>query len=304
MGIPVNDDLREYIKNSELRVVVPGLFHVRMSKDMAKRFDSGSYDKSLAEHARCIKELQNIGIEYPDGAKPIFYLYIVPDDNFVKLLHWPIKNSKSRGAGCPVPAYDTDGFYDAYGSNEYMIVLDGQISVSKHVVLIHEYSHLILDQFKIRAAAGIKEGFAELVPWYILDYEKQLPLHLAAMKSMKKVYTMNNLLNMRGHLVHEVFNQYCSFQPSYMSAYLWMRAVIEQIRMKYSLSKVDAMQKFLEFYRVSGMDRQWFVRDIAENFDMDYDKLLNSTYYQTKVINQIEQENKTNIIVDTKGKEL
>ena len=303
MGFIANNDLKEYIQDSELRVVVPGLFHVRMSKDIAKRFDSGLYDIALAEHKQCINELQNIGVEYPDRKKPIFYLYIVPDNNFVKLLNWPINSSNVKGAGCQVPAYDTDGFDSAFGSNESLLVRDKQRSLSAHIVLIHEYSHLILNQFKVRAV-GLEEGFAELVPWYVLDYEKQLPLHLAAMKSMKRIYTINNLLNMRGRLLHEDFIQYCSFQPSYMSAYLWTRAVVEHIRVKYSLSRIDAIKKFLDFYHNSNMDRQWFVRDVAENFDMDYDKLLNSTEYQTEVINQIEQENKNNIIMNTKDRDL
>jgi len=159
-----------------------------------------------------------------------------------------------------------------------------------HINLIHEYAHLVKTQFCFGAVA-FAEGFAELIPWYVLEYERLVPSHLGVMKSTKEIDTIKDLLNIRTLPVKD-FMQRCSFQPSYISAYLWMRAVVERMRVKYKLSRVAVVQKFLEFYRNSGHDKTWFVMDLAKEIGVDVDKLLGSTEYQVEALKQIEKEQK------------
>lgn len=278
--------LREYISNSEMRVIVDGVFNARMSADIAKKFDSGEYDFAINEQKNCIKELQSLNIKYPANAKPVFYMYIVPDDNFVELLKYPHNNRK--GGGKPVASYDLDGFNSAYGASQNTLTFTKAISIDKHVNNIHEYAHLIQGEFAM-PSQFFCEGFAELVPWYALQYESRVPEHFAMMKSLKKIYSANDLIN-SGNFLDVVENKTCSFQPSYISAYLWSRAVTEQIRKKFNLSREQTIQKLLEFYAFTGRRNQFFVIELAHLIGMDPDKLLNSTEYQMEMLKQIEQE--------------
>ena len=280
------DVLYEYIKKSERRVIIDGVFCARMSPDMAKNFDAGHYDIRIAEHTKCINELNKIQIKYPSNAKPIFYLYIVPDENFAELLRYPYKDRK--GGGKPVSCYDIDGFNTAYGSSQNLLASDKPISMEQHINNIHEYAHLIQHQFGSDAQM-FGEGFAELIPWYVMEYDNKNSLHFAAMRSMDKIYTANELLS-SVKFSDKVPNMTCSFQPSYMSSYLWVRAVVEHIRSKFNLSRVDATQKFLELYRNIKFSGQLLAAGLAKEIGMDVDKLLNSTEYQVAVLKQMAAE--------------
>lgn len=281
------DALREYIERSEKRIVIDGVFNVRMSPELAQKFDAGKYETMIQEHAKCIDELIKINIKYPANAKPIFYLYIVPDENFVELLSYPYK--ERQGGGRPVDSYDLDGFNNAFGSSQNRIEYNGPIPVDEHHVnLIHEYAHLIQGQFGY-GSQMFGEGFAEMIVWYALEYEKLIPSHLDAMKLLKKIYTANELLTSVA-FSDVVSGKTCSFQPSYISSYLWVRAVVEHICKQYNLSKFDAIQKFLELYNYIHFDKQWFIMDLAKEIGMNVEKLLDSTDYQIAELNKIIKE--------------
>ena len=280
-----HDALREYINKSELRIISND-FRVRMSKTIAKSFDSGLYDSVLNEHKKCIRELKSLDIKYPANAKPVFYMYIVPDDRFIELLDFPYKNTK--GGGRPVASYDMDGFNSAYGTSQNLLLDNGKISVTKHINHIHEYAHLIHQQFRV-CPRIFGEGFAELIPWYALEYEKKEPEHFKAMSALDKIYTANELLESVA-FSDKVPEKTCSFQPSYISSYLLSRAIAERIRIKYKLSRKQAIQKLLELYGFTKYGKQWFILELAEILGMNAEKLLNSTEYQIKMLKQIEKE--------------
>ena len=292
------DALYEYIKESEKRVIIDRVFCARMSKEIAEKFDAGQYDVQIAEHKKCINELTKMQIKYPENTKPVFYLYIVPDENFVELLRYPYTDRKCGGR--PVDSYDEDGFNAAYGSSQNLLASDKLVNMNQHVNNIHEYAHLIQGQFGYRDQM-FGEGFAELVPWYVMEYDKKSSLHIAAMRSMDKIYTANELLS-NVKFSDRVQNMTCSFQPSYMSSYLWVRAVVEHIRSKFNLSRVSATQKFLELYHNIKFGKQLFVKELAKEIGMDADKLLNSAEYQIAALKQIEAERVLKD-VNLKGKE-
>ena len=292
-----NDALREYIEKSEKRVIIDGVFNARMSKDIAKSFDAGLYDVKLNDHKKCVNELKTINIKYPENTNPVFYIYIIPDETSVELLRYPYKDHKKIGK--PVNSYDSDGFSLAYGSSQNFLIDNGPISTESHVNLIHEYAHLIYNQFGVGRDRWFAEGFAELVPWYVLEYENRVPKHLVTMKSLDKIYTVNELLD-PVVFSDAIPGERCAYQPSYISAYLAVRAIVEHIRVKYKLSRFEAVQKVLELVYNIKCRQQWFVRDLTQAIDMDMEKLLNSTEYQIATLNQIEHETKKNIIIGTR----
>ena len=280
-----HDALREYIDKSELRIISNN-FRVRMSKKLAKNFDAGLYDVMLEEHKKCIREIKSLNIKYPANAKPVFYMYVVPDEDFIELLDYPYKNRTAGGR--PVASYDLDGFNSAYGTSQNLLLDNGKISVVRRVNRVHEYAHMVQHQFRF-CSQIFSEGLAELVPWYALEYEKKDHEHFRAMSALDKIYTANELLE-SVTFFDKVPDKTCSFQASYMSSYLWSRAVAEHIRIKYKLSRKQAIQKLLELYSFTKYSKQWFILELAEMIGMDAKKLLDSTDYQVKMLKQIEKE--------------
>ena len=47
----------------------------------------------------CLNTINTLKIKYPDNARPILYIYIVPYDNYSKLLKIPSTFDKGKGGG-------------------------------------------------------------------------------------------------------------------------------------------------------------------------------------------------------------
>ncbi len=72
--------MKKYIKNSELRVFNSEI-KVRLSKELAIKYDNGSYNAYLNNMSKCLEMISTLGIKYPANAHPTLYVYIVPDEN-------------------------------------------------------------------------------------------------------------------------------------------------------------------------------------------------------------------------------
>lgn len=103
------DVLREYIKKSELRLF-SNKIKVRLSKGLALKYDQGHYQNYLKNIQKCFDMINTLNIQYPGNAKPILYVYIVPDENYAKLLKIPNYYNTGNSGGKPVTCYDLDGF--------------------------------------------------------------------------------------------------------------------------------------------------------------------------------------------------
>lgn len=79
---------------------------------------------------------------YPANANPIFYVYIVPDNNFQELLNFPL-NRNTKGGGRPVTCFDLDGFSTAYGISNNLLENRGKSSLMTKENNIHEFAHLV-----------------------------------------------------------------------------------------------------------------------------------------------------------------
>lgn len=76
--------MREYIKNSELRIFNDRI-KVRLSKELAIKYDNGCYYIYLNNMYKCFQMIDRLNIKFPGNAHPILYVYIVPDDNYAEL---------------------------------------------------------------------------------------------------------------------------------------------------------------------------------------------------------------------------
>ena len=130
--------MREYIKNSELRVFNHRI-KVRLSKELVIKYDNGCYNNYLNNMDKYFQMIDTLNIHYPSNAHPVFYVYIVPDDNYVELLNFPAKFDKGNGGGKSVQCYDLDGFASAYGISQNM--LENQPSKETNIWRIENEIH-------------------------------------------------------------------------------------------------------------------------------------------------------------------
>ena len=281
--------LRDYLKNSELRIAERNLCF-RMSPEFAQKYDAGVYNLAISEQIGCIHELMTLNLLSNNDKK--FYVYLVPDDRFVDLLVYPYKDRKQGGR--PVQCFDKDGLNIAYGSSQNLFILEKESGQLSHVMDLHEYAHLIQYEFACKHLL-FNEGFAELVPWYLLDYENQIQSHINTVLN-NDIYTAGQILGTPNVFSDVVENRPASFQRSYISSYIFIRSIIEKIQEKRNLNKIDATKLWLKWIQETKKNRGFLVMEFAEKLDLDADKLLNTTEYQKEVLQKMKPTGKINVV--------
>lgn len=287
------DILREYINNSELRNFSKKI-KVRLSKELALKYDNGSYNNYLKNLQKYLDIIDTLDIQYPGNAQPVLYVYIVPDNSYSQLLKIPKIFDKGTGGGKPVSCYDLDGFNLAYGlsQNKLENKPEEETIVSKIENEIHELSHIVHGQFFIKNQT-ICEGFAETLPLYALSFEEIFDEHRNTIIQLteSKILSAQELLNSEKNGTYGVEdvlpNKSCSFRISYISSYLFVRGCIETIADKYNFTKKQAIQRFLEIVKQSSCTNEWLIYDIANAIDFSPDELLNGKQLQMKVLNSL-----------------
>lgn len=294
--------MREYIKNSELRVFNSEV-KVRLSKELAIKYDNGSYNEYLNNMSKCLEMISTLGIKYPANARPTLYVYIVPDENYGELLNIPKKFDNGKGGGKPVMCYDLDGFSWAYGLSQNMLENKElkKIGISEIENEIHELSHIVHSQFFSKNLI-ISEGFAEALPLYALNIEEVFTEHKDILSNLNE----GQILNAEEILTSENDNTYgiekissnksCSFRLSYISSYLFVRGSMETIAKKFNLSRAQAVQAFLEIVRESECNNEWLIYDIADSLELSREELLYGKQMQLDLIGHLTTETEKNKI--------
>lgn len=283
------DYLREYINKSELRVFSEKI-KVRLSKELAKKYDAGSYNNYLSNMQKCLDLIDTLNIQYPGNAHPVLYVYIVPD-NSSDLLRIPKIFDKGTGGGKPVQCYDLDGFNRAYGLTQNKLENSPaeETRISRIENEIHELAHIVHSQFFLTHQT-ISEGFAETLPLYALGFEEIFDEHRNTIVTLdeNQILSARELLNSEkeGSYGAEaaIPNKSCSFRFSYISSYLLVRGCVETIAEKNECSKARAIQNFLEIVKQSKYTNEWLIYDIANAIGISQDDLLNGKQLQMKVL--------------------
>lgn len=284
--------LKEYIKNSELRVFNKDI-KVRLSKELAIKYDKGYYNEYLNNISKYIKMIKKLNIKYPGNAKPVLYVYIVPDNNYRELLGIPEKYDNGKGGGKPVMCYDLDGFSSAYGLSQNILEnKNKETDISKVENEIHKLSHIVHSQF-FNKNLIISEGFAEALPLYGLNMEKDFTEHKNALLNLEEeqILSVQEILKLEKDDTFGIEtilqNKTCSFRISYISSYLFVRGCMEIITKKFDLKKEDAVQRFLEIVRESECINEWLIFDIADALDLSREELLNGKQIELEVLKSL-----------------
>lgn len=260
--------LKKYIDESNV-VTINDNFKIRMSNELLTLYENGIYDYKINLFISEIKELMSLNIKYPANAFPVFYLYIVPNDNFKELLSLPSFRN-TTGGGRPVMCYDIDGFNRAYGLSSNMLENKKGQSMMSRINSLHELSHLVESMFFIKDRY-INEGIAEAVPLYILNYEEKFIEYKELLLSLKDEDILNykDLIELSNNGKFDTTpllpNKSVSFELPYISSYLFIKKLIKAIETNFNLNKVEAFQKLLEIIRSSNCTNEWLVYDITDS---------------------------------------
>ncbi len=284
--------LKEYIDKTEL-LIIDDDFRVRLSNELLEKYNQGLYNKGLTQMLDHIKQIKELEIKYPAKANPIFYIYIVPDNNFRELLNFPSYRNY-KGGGKPVPSYDLDGFNNAYGVSNNMLENKKEQNIMQIVNNIHELAHLVHSMF-FNENRLLSEGFAEALPLYTMDYESLFDEHREMLKTLteEQILSAQQLIeladNNNFNIGAIIPNKSCAFDFSYISSYLFVRGCLETIASKFNINRVQATQKFLEIQHQSQCTHQWLIYDMANAIGIPQEELLNGKEMQINVIKKLEK---------------
>lgn len=281
------DRLKEYISGTQIITINDNL-KIRLSNDLLNKYNRGLYNNALNQMADYIRQINNLGIKYPGNAQPVFYIYVVPDENFRDLLKYPVMRV-TNGGGKPVPSYDLDSYNTAYGVSNNMLENRNDYNISKTVNNIHEFAHLVHSMFFNRDRL-LSEGFAEALPLYTMDYESSFDEHREMLENLteEQILSAQELIELAENNDFNVGavapNKSCSFDYSYISSYLFVRGCMEIIANKEGLNRIQTTQKFLEIIKQSQCSHQWLIFDIAHSIGIQQEELLNGKEMQLNVI--------------------
>ena len=289
------DSLKEYIQNSSLRIF-KNTIYVRLSEDLVQNYDNWLYDIYLNSMYDYYNQLLSLDLKFPYNTHPNLYIYIVPLENYWELLSYPKNYYKWTGGWRPVNCYDLDWYRCAFGTTQNLCInYPENPSISEIVKKIHELAHIICNQIT-QKSTSFSEGLAETVPLYILDYEKSFIEHRDAILSLKQeeIFTVSELFSSERNnsfWTTSVYpNKTCSFRYSYISSYLFIRWLLETITELKGLSKIWALQYFLDFLKNSTYWHEWLVWEICNDLWLNSDEILNWKFLQNKVILSIKKD--------------
>ena len=92
----------------------------------------------------------------------------------------------------------------------------------------------------------LMEGFAEVVPLYILDLKDEKQQEIALNLTPEGMDSVNTLLKKGMFEEAELPAQY---RKSYVTMYLWMRGYLEIVQQKYNLDKLQALNFVLTEFK-------------------------------------------------------
>ena len=283
--------LRDYI-NDSFTIEVNSRLKIRLSEELASNYRDGLYDKYLEHINRSIEVIDTLDIRYPGGAKPIYYLYIVPLKD-ADLLDIPSNFRGSNGGAKPVSSFDLDGFNSAYGLTEN-ICLREEFGMQAEINTIHELIHLVNSMF-FNKDRYINEGIAEAVPYYALDYENKWDPHRNVLTSLKEeeIKSIKELIKegrdgSYGNTGVEG-KPGCTFRYSYISSYLACASILDHIKEKYMIEKKDTPQILFETLRSNKNYCEDLVKELSDALGMDYDTLYEKKDIQIEYIKKLKR---------------
>ena len=282
------DLLKEYLGDSTLIAFNDKLI-IRLAKELEEKYKSGIYDDYLKNLSDCIEIVDTLPIRYPDGVKPIYYLYIIPLDKGY-LLDIPKPFDTKNGGGRPIKAFDSDSFKSAYGVTDNLCLRKEFPPYIKQNT-IHELIHLVSSMF-FSKDRYINEGVAEAVSFYCFDYEDIFTTHRERLIDIKEedIYTVKELLEQKEFGLKGIEGtNICTYRYSYISSYLFMASILDHIKEKYNIDKKETVQVLFDALRNTPNYNRWLVDDLANLIDEDSEEMFSTKKLQLNYLNKLKR---------------
>lgn len=132
-----------------------------------------------------------------------------------------------------------------------------------------------------------------MVPLYILDLKKEFFEYkkMLASLNIEQVLSVQEIINSErnGNFGKDAVGELrmSSFRISYISSFLFVMVCMKSIEKKFSLSKVQAMQKFLEMVRQCRSVNEYLIYEIADNIQIPREELLRGKSLQLEVLKKL-----------------
>lgn len=241
--------------------------------DMAEKIHKGEGYNFLEVMDSYIGEVCALPLAF--RTPPVFSFIVLPcGEMFQTLTGCPFKQGMA-GAKISLDkeyprtlAVDDIWFFCGFGKFE---------DIKRKVGLCHELAHTVHSHWFTRMA---NEGFAELLPHYLMDLEAQNPQHRKAVFDLteKEMRSINDI-ETNGIFSAEDLIKYSNTQEriGYMSYYLWTLGLMKCLEEKYQLDKFGAANLLLEkFSELDHLTLSEKAAGVAELVGVDSCVLINS----------------------------
>lgn len=220
----------------------------------AKKVQDGKCDNFISNMENLIKKVAQVPLNYKKSFRASFLVF--PEGKeFGEVLGLPIEQGMCEASVALDKNYplalmvDENWFENGFGK---------ELSFQQQVGLIHELGHIVHGAY-FRNMGCMGEGFAELLPHYLMGLENQ--------KHQQKIFALTDENLQTLDFIHQ--NGMFALEPpngantqelkSYMSVYLWMLGYVKRLEDKYHLDRFEAtckmLQNFAEFDKQSWQNK-------------------------------------------------
>lgn len=158
-----------------------------------------------------------------------------------------------------------------------------KIDLQSEIGLTHELAHIIHGGY-FRNLAQVSEGFAELLPHYLMNFETKNLKHQQAIANFNETEMQTlDFVNQNGMFAREEINGRETQQlKSYMSVYLWMLAYTKRLEKLYQKDKFETTNLMLEKFEPIDQLQNWHDKSqaLAELVKLSPNELMNGITLQ------------------------
>ena len=222
-----------------------------LNKEVAKAYEEENKGVNFIKHINQLaQQIDSLPLQHEP---PLRFTFIVVKngEEYSRAVNLPIEEGICEVKTDIDTAYplslcvDRNWFQQGFGRS---------LSFPLKVGLIHEMGHVVHGGY-FHNLGQISEGFAELLPHYLMDMEQKNQKHRQAIMQMseKELQTMD-FMNKKGMFAQDEIDGTSTQQhKSYMSAYLWMLGYIKRVEQQHNMDKFAATQWILK--RFSQIDK-------------------------------------------------